>query len=149
MLAKRWDVPARHVDMLYAYVKADKAKQVDIYLRIPQGIFITQEDVWKLGVTRKADMALQLKKSLYGLNQAGGLWIQLLHTKMEKNGFDRCATVMCLYYKRVVGKMAIVAVYVGDLLVTLSTARLLKEFFSTMGMLSIKDLGDVRNFCAR
>nr|CCA23732.1 PREDICTED: hypothetical protein [Albugo laibachii Nc14] len=145
-LAKRWNVPARHVYKLYAYVKADKEKQVGIYLRIAQGMFITQEDIRKLGETRKTDMELHLKKSLYGLNQAGRLWIQLLDTEMEKNGFDWCTTDMGLYHKRVGGKMVIFVVYVDDLLVTATKALLVKEFLSTMGTLSVKDFGDVRKF---
>nr|CCA28119.1 AlNc14C1220G12838 [Albugo laibachii Nc14] len=78
VLARRWDVKARDGDILYTRVKDVKDKQVDSYLRIPKGMFITQKDIRKLGVTRKADMTLQLKKSPYGLNQAGKLWSHLL-----------------------------------------------------------------------
>lgn len=45
--------------------------------------------------TAKVVLAL----SLYGLKQAGRLWSQLLHVRLNDAGYVRCVSDMCLYYK--------------------------------------------------
>nr|CCA20941.1 AlNc14C107G6270 [Albugo laibachii Nc14] len=44
-------------------------------------------------------MALKLRKSLYGLKQAGRLWAQLLHATLLKVGFIQCHKDTNLYKK--------------------------------------------------
>ncbi|KAG2905017.1 hypothetical protein PC117_g20846 [Phytophthora cactorum] len=100
VFARRWGVPARHGDIPNAYVKADKEQHFEIYLEIPQGVAIGEDVLRTLGVDSKGRLALRLRKSLYGLRQAGRLWSKLLHAKLEEAGFTRCVTDMCLYYKR-------------------------------------------------
>ena len=46
--ARIWGVPARHGDIPNAYVKADKEEHEEIYLRIPRGVMILEEDMQKL-----------------------------------------------------------------------------------------------------
>ena len=75
--------------------------------------------------------------------QAGRLWSQLLHNKLEEDGFSRCATDMFLYYKRMGNDMKVVGVYVDDLIVTATTAALVQGF-SFLRL--IKDLGEIRKF---
>ena len=99
VLALRWGVPARHRDIPNAYVKADKEEHFYIYLAIPQGMKIQDGTLQQFGVKGKSYLALMLKKSLYGLKQAGCLWIKLLHTRLEEAGFTQCKTDVCLYYK--------------------------------------------------
>lgn len=52
---------------------------------------------------------------------------------------------MCLYYNRSSSAIIVVGVYVDGLLVTASLQTPVKDFYVTMGTLSIKDLGEVRN----
>lgn len=99
-------------------------------MRIPQ-------DMRQLGADTQSQVALRLKKSLYGLNQAGRLWIQLLHGKREDAGFARCTTDMCLYYNRSGSEMIVVGVYIDYLLVAASLQTLVESCFVTMGTLSI------------
>lgn len=40
-----------------------------------------------------------LKKTLYGLEQAGRLWKKLLHIKLTESGYGRCDTNMCVHFK--------------------------------------------------
>lgn len=56
--ARRWGIPARHGDIPNAYVKADKMKHLDIYLRIPQGMVITAKELQKLATTDKTALAV-------------------------------------------------------------------------------------------
>ena len=43
-------------------------------MQIPTGNKIDTSDLKKLGATSGKDVVLELKKSLYGLEQAGRLW---------------------------------------------------------------------------
>ncbi|GMF57806.1 unnamed protein product [Phytophthora fragariaefolia] len=54
VLARKWRVPAKHGDVPNAYVKAEKEAELDIYLRIPQGMVIPKELLEKLGVPQRA-----------------------------------------------------------------------------------------------
>ena len=83
VLALRWGVPARHRDIPNAYVKADKEEHLDVFLVILKGMKIQDGNLRKFGVQDESYLALQLKKSLYGLKQAGRLWSKLLHTRLE------------------------------------------------------------------
>ncbi|GMF30943.1 unnamed protein product [Phytophthora lilii] len=143
VFARRWCVPARHGVIPNAYVKAEKEQHLEIYLAIPKGMIVPEEVLRACGVSSYKKLALRLKKSLYGLKQAGRLWSQLLHTKLVELGFTRCITDMCLYYTRDGNDMTIVGVFVDDLLVTASTPGLVEDFFVAMNILSIKDLGKV------
>jgi hypothetical protein len=110
VFARRWRVPARHGDIPNAYVKAEKEQHLEIYLAIPKGMVVPEEVLRACGVSSYKKLALRLKKSLYGLKQAGRLWSQLLHAKLVELGFMRCITDMCLYYKRDGNEMTIVGV---------------------------------------
>ncbi|CAI5704014.1 unnamed protein product [Peronospora effusa] len=79
-LAATWGVPAKYEDISNAYVKADKEEHLEILLRVPSGMQIKDERLKALGADSASDIALELKKSLYGLKQAGRLWSQLLQT---------------------------------------------------------------------
>nr|CCA13862.1 retrotransposon 4 protein putative [Albugo laibachii Nc14] len=146
VLAMRWGVPARHGDIPNAYVKVDKEEHLEIYLAIPQGMDIPVNALKEFGVNDKSKLALRLKKSLYGLKQAGRLWSQLLHAKLEEAGFTRCGTDMCLFFLRQNGDVTVAGVYVDDLLVTASNPEMMEAFCKSMNILSVKELGEVRNF---
>ncbi|GMF45512.1 unnamed protein product [Phytophthora fragariaefolia] len=87
VLARKWGVLAKHGDVPNAYVKAEKEAELDIYLRIPQGMDLPDELLRGLGVTSADEVVLELRKALYGLRQAGRLWHKLLHKKLVEIGF--------------------------------------------------------------
>ncbi|GMF16750.1 unnamed protein product [Phytophthora fragariaefolia] len=78
-LERKWGVPAKHGYDPNAYVKAEKEAELNIYLRIPQGMVLPRELLEKLGVTNTNELVLELRKALYGVKQAGRLWSKLLH----------------------------------------------------------------------
>ncbi|OWZ15198.1 putative mitochondrial protein [Phytophthora megakarya] len=116
VLARKWRVPAKHGDVPNAYVKADKEEDLWIYIRVPQGMKVSEEILKELGVETDAKVALELKKALYGLKQAGRLWSKLLHAKLEEIGFHQSLVDMCVYYRYKAGVLIVVGVYVDDLL---------------------------------
>ena len=74
VLSRRWNVPARHGDVPNSYVKADKEEHLNIYMKVPKGMTLSEKELGGLGVNSSSDLTLLLKKSLYGLKQAGRLW---------------------------------------------------------------------------
>ena len=145
-LAATWGVVAKHGDIPNAYVKADKESDLEILLQVPRGMDVSSEVIKSLGATSVSELALQLRKSLYGLKQAGRLWSQLLHARLMDAGFQQCVSDMCLYWKKDGRDLVIVGVYVDDLLATGTNAPAVDRFFASLGSLSIKDLGAVNKF---
>ena len=74
VLSRRWNIPARHGDVPNAYVKAEKEEHLDIYMKVPKGMVVDEKELESLGVNSSNNCTLLLKKSLYGLKQAGRLW---------------------------------------------------------------------------
>ncbi|CAH0515364.1 unnamed protein product [Peronospora belbahrii] len=66
VFARRWEVSTKHEDIPNAYVKAYKNKDIEIYLRIPQGIELSDEVTKEHGVDNENALAFPLVKSLYG-----------------------------------------------------------------------------------
>ena len=58
-----------------------------------------------------------LKEGLYGLKQAARLWYQTLHARLVKQGFQRCAFDVGLYFKYGEGQVVLVTVYVDDMMI--------------------------------
>ena len=96
VLSRRWNVPARHGDVPNGYVKAKKEEHLDIYMKVPKGMVLSDQELKSYVVRTSGDLALLLKNSLYGLKQAGRLWSKLLDSKLRQSGFQQCMTDMCL-----------------------------------------------------
>ncbi|GMF47391.1 unnamed protein product [Phytophthora fragariaefolia] len=146
VLARKWGVPAKHGDVPNAYVKAEKEAELDIYLRIPQGMILPDELLRGLGVTSADEVVLELRKALYGLKQAGRLWSKLLHKKLLEIGFMQSLVDMCLYFRLDGDVLLVVGVYVDDLLVTGTKQAVVDAFFGELTSLSVKDLGCAHKF---
>ena len=78
-----WGVPPRHGDIPNAYVRAEGEKDFKIYMQVPKGMSLNEEEQANGG----HDPVLLLLMSLYGLKQAGRLWNALLHNHLIKNGY--------------------------------------------------------------
>ena len=50
---------------------------------MPRGMPVSKEMLRAQGVSNASELVLELRKSLYGIKQAGRLWIQLLHAKLS------------------------------------------------------------------
>ena len=82
-----------------------------------------------LGARSASELVLKLRKSLYGLKQAGRLWSQLLHTHLVEAGFTQCISDMCLYWSRNDGEFVVMGVFVDDLLATGTNAGDVERLF--------------------
>ncbi|GMF59553.1 unnamed protein product [Phytophthora fragariaefolia] len=144
VLARKWGVPAKHGDVPNAYVKAEKEAELDIYLRIPQGMVLPKEQFEKPGVPSPNELVLELGKALYGLKQACRLWSKLLHKKLIGIGFVQ--RLVDIYFRLRAGVLLVAGVYVDDLLVTGTEEVAVDVFFSELNSPSIKDIGRAHNF---
>jgi hypothetical protein len=96
-------------DVANAYVEADIDKL--IYMMLPKDLFCDSNG---------KPIIVELKKSLYGLKQAGELWNRLINEKFCNLGFTRLAHDKCVYIKRniITSTVTIIVVYVDDILFT-------------------------------
>ncbi|QRV73508.1 Retrovirus-related Pol polyprotein from transposon TNT 1-94 [Ceratobasidium sp. AG-Ba] len=93
---------------------------------------------------------LRLKRSLYGLKQAGGMWNKLFDSKLKQLGYLPCKTDACVY-RRIVDIdneqfISILAIHVDDIMVATSrnhTDFVIEELLHTFEM---RDLGSIRHF---
>ena len=117
-LAATWRVPAKYGEIPNTYVKEYKEQHLRIFLQMQRGMPVSYETLRAQGVVNASDLVLELQKRLYGLKQAGRLWIQLLKSKLVAAGFTRCESDMCFYWKRDGDDLVVGGVYVDDLLAT-------------------------------
>jgi hypothetical protein len=137
-----WHCPARHGDIPAAYTKAAIESDSDIYMYPPNGMVLTEDERIAGGLTP----GLKLQRSLYGLKQAGRIWNNLLHAQLLDIGYTRCKTDLCLYFKRKECDIAIVDVYVDDLLASATSPQLVEDLFTSLKSIEVKDLGVVRKY---
>ena len=65
-----------------------------------------------------SNLVCQLKKSMYGFNQAPRAWYEKINRFFVNLGFKRCEYDHNLYVSRLQGDTLIVVVYVDDLVIT-------------------------------
>ena len=83
----QYDLTILHqLDVSSAYLNAHI--DIDLYIEQPRGFEIRKNNVCKL------------KKSIYGLKQAGKLWNQVLDDFLLGIGFEKSNVDHCLYKKK-------------------------------------------------
>nr|CCA19002.1 AlNc14C61G4459 [Albugo laibachii Nc14] len=105
---------------------------------------IEQDVLHKQEVSRVDELALELKKALFGLKQARRLWSETPHKKLTSFAFMQCLIDMCVNRKRLNETIIVVGVYVDYLLVKARKSLLVEKFFDAIKDLSVKDLGEVK-----
>nr|CCA19290.1 conserved hypothetical protein [Albugo laibachii Nc14] len=145
-VSRIWRVPARHGNVPIAYVETDKEAGLEILLHIPQGMELEDEQLSKFGFKDKNQLALRLKKGLYGLKQSGRLWNLMLHDILTSLNFQQCYTDSCFHIKNETDGKSLVGIYVDDILVKGTSAKKVKEFFGDMKVAELKDPGVVNKF---
>uniref|UniRef100_A0AAV1VGI3 Reverse transcriptase Ty1/copia-type domain-containing protein n=1 Tax=Peronospora matthiolae TaxID=2874970 RepID=A0AAV1VGI3_9STRA len=100
----------------------------------------------KHGVRDKRQLALRLKKRLYGLKQSGRLWNLMLHDILMSLGLSQCYTDSCFYIKTETDGKTLVGIYVDDVLATGTDVNKVNDLFVDMQVIELKDLGVVTKF---
>ena len=87
---------------------------------------------------------VKLKKSLYGLKQAGRKWYDSLCRSLAEIGFVRSTADPAVFYIRVGADVVVLAIHVDDTTITGSTAKLVNEFKGRIDQkFKITDLGSI------
>jgi hypothetical protein len=131
---RRW--PVYQLDFDSAYLNGDLDE--DIYVRQPEGF----------EVPGKEHLVCKLKKSVYGLKQAGRQWNEKINAELELMGFYRCHADSCVYIKILVTEVGDVeiGIYVDDSMLTgepPEEVAAVKEML--MRKFKMKDLGEARH----
>ena len=108
----------RHVDIFdikSAYLMADVKE--DIYMSVPDGV-----------VPPRPGLVMKLRRSLYGLKQAGRYFNQLLSSKLKAMGLRQSKADPCLFLKGQGADLMTLNVHVDDCCVTYSNERQYRDF---------------------
>jgi hypothetical protein len=134
-LTAREDMELHQIDVVGAYLQGDLNEE--IYMTPPDG----------LKIKGKTDWVLRLKKSLYGLKQAGRQWKKKLDDTMAHLKFTKSAADECLYVLHEKGKVVLlVLIYVDDAATASKDIRQIEWFkHSLQDFFPIKDLGELRH----
>ena len=128
-LAATHDLHLRSIDFSSAYLNGDLEEEV----------YMTQPEGFPQG---SPTQVLRLKKSLYGLKQAGRQWNKKLFSQLESMGFKACESdKSCYIYIRGSVKI-ILPIYVDDAtLVSDSEAEIDKVILELQKVFKLRDLG--------
>ena len=127
---QNWEI--HQVDIKSAYLNAELHE--DIYMRAPPG-YLKPEDEGKV---------LKLRRSLYGLKQAGHEWSEELEKFFLGNGFTRSQVDQAVYFRRSDEEHTVVSVSVDDMAITSKHLQHVLAFKAKLrGRFEISDLGEL------
>jgi transposase InsO family protein len=102
-------------------------KQFDIKTAFLHGILPDDETMYMqqppgFETPGKEDWVMQLKKSIYGMKQAGRIWNQTFHKTVTEWGFERLQCEWCIYRRDSPTGTVMFAVHVDDIIAAASSA---------------------------
>jgi len=104
----------------------------EIYVEQPKGFI----------VEGKEDKVYRLSKALYDLKQAPRAWYSRIDDYLLSLGFDKSLLESTLYVKSKGSKTLVISLYVDDLLITGSNAKLIDDFkLNMMQAFKMTDFG--------
>jgi hypothetical protein len=121
------------IDISSAFCYADIEE--DVYMKPPSEIKV--EEGW----------CFKLMKSLYGLRSSPRAWNKHLDKNIKSLNFKPCVLDPCLYFRWHEGKLALILVYVDDILIAhqdLSYIVAIKDMFCNT--FDMTDMGEMNHF---
>jgi hypothetical protein len=124
-----------HLDVKTAFLQGELEEE--IFMRQPP-IFEKPEE---------EDKVCQLLKPIYGLKQSSRCWNKKFHKTATKLGFQRTRSDYCVYVMRRGKELAILLIWVDDILLACNSPSLKQEIKNHLKQdLEINDLGKLRYF---
>jgi Reverse transcriptase (RNA-dependent DNA polymerase)/Pol polyprotein, beta-barrel domain len=131
-LAAARDLEVKQVDFDTAFLNADLSH--DVYMELPQGAKYPPGTV------------IKLRKSLYGLKQAGHDWHEVLRDLLLSLGYEQLECDKCVFIKRTAdGRIIVLPLYVDDTLAVYDKQDeqiWLADKATIAARYAIKDIGD-------
>lgn len=134
-LAANLDWPLRQFDVKNAFLNGELEEEV--YMEAPPGFDELNKD----------GRVCKLKKSIYGLKQSPRAWFERFTRTVKQHGYTQAHSDHTMFYKHNHGKIAILIVYVDDIVMTgddIVELESLKNFLSNQ--FEVKDLGQLKYF---
>ncbi|KAM1524495.1 hypothetical protein ACFX10_009087 [Malus domestica] len=126
------------MDVVTAYLYRDL--DTKNYMKVPEGLSLTGSNSSKPQNT----LSIRLRKSLYELKQSGRIWYNRLSEYLTSQGYVNNKLCPCMFIKKSYSGFSIVAVYVDDMNL-IGTPAKLKEIATHLKLeFEIKDLGKTR-----
>lgn len=116
VVALMYDMPMKSMDFVLAFPQAELDSSTPIYVKPP------------LGMDLHPDYIIKLRKSLYGLKNAGFNWYEHLKKGLIDRGFKPSLVDPCVYYK----DSCIILVYVDDCVVTGKSEEDIQRFLKSL-----------------
>lgn len=122
------------VDTAFLYGKLEDG--ISIYMHLPEGYYHTE---------RAQGKVCKLKKSIYGLKQAGKCWNDVLNDHLVGMGFTRAILDPACYNKRLGTNFTVALIYVDDILLFSTEQSELQLFNEQMKTrFSMKPMGPIK-----
>jgi hypothetical protein len=133
--AVNFDWSIYQMDVKNAFLHGDLHEEV--YMQIPPG-FESNHNTGKV---------LRLHRSLYGLKQSPRAWFDRFRQAMQKRGYRQSNADHTLFYKHANKKVAILIVYVDDIVITGNDNKEISGLkYHLAQEFEVKDLGHLRYF---
>ncbi|CAL1371101.1 unnamed protein product [Linum trigynum] len=127
---KNWELS--QMDVSNAYLNGELEEEV--YMKLPPGMEIPGK-------------ACKLKKSLYGLKQAGRQWYARLTDALIRFGFNQSFSDYSLFTKKTGQGITIILVYVDDLILSGDDQDMIQEAKAFLSKeFKVRDLGKLKYF---
>ena len=126
-----WDL--KQFDIKTAFLHGVLPDNETMYMQQPPGFEAPGKEEW----------VMKLKKSIYGMKQAGRIWNQTFHKTVTEWGFERLQCEWCIYRRNSPTGTIIFAVHVDDIIAAASTAEENSRFSSFLkSKWQITELGE-------
>ena len=136
VLAVLYDLPVKSIDFVLAFPQSEL--DVPIFMELPAG-FMTQTG-------NRGEYIIELKKSLYGLKQAGLNWYEKLKQGLVARGYEPSKVDPCVF----ISQRVIVLTYVDDCIVMGKSEQDIKGLFKSLNdgdeNYDFTDEGDLKNY---
>ena len=140
-IATELELEMHSMDVKTAFLNGILDSEVELYMEVPAGMHA------HTCVIAGKKVGLLLRKSLYGLKQAGRCWWLNIDSFLCSIGFVSCKSEPCVYNYESGGVIVLLVLYVDDLLMLSSCERKLKWVKEQLSdKYEMKDLGVVSKY---
>jgi len=130
-LSAQLGLVTHQMDVKTAFLNAELEEET--YIEIPEGV-----------TPKEPCDGFRLRRALYGLKQSPRMWNININAFLLSLGFTALPNEPCLYFRRVEGKLAMIALYVDDMVIAGSDLGIVQDIKNKLSeRYQMSDLGEV------